>query len=177
MVESAIKFDFEESFKRLDGLAAAAKDHLPRSMAVAAGKVYRDEAKARAPRSDAGTVTEFGPRMPLAAAIYLAYSDNRSIPEQGFASYSVTWNKSKAPHGHLIEFGHWQTHATYKGKDGKWYSDPKKPLANPKWVSAYPFLRPTYDAMSQIALQAALSRGRERLGEILADPAILERHQ
>jgi len=168
MVESTIKFDFEESFRRLDGLAALAKQHLPRSMAVAAGTVFRDEAKARAPLGPTGNLRE---------AIYLAFSEDRSIPEAGYAVYSVTWNKSKAPHGHLVEFGHWQTHATYQGSDGQWYSDPKRPLANPKWVPAYPFLRPAYDAMAQIALRAAMERGEERLGEILANPAALEQYQ
>lgn len=177
MVESNIKFDFEEAFNRLDSLAIAAKEHLPRSMAVAAGKVFRDDAKARAPRSDGGTVSEVGPRLPLAESIYLAYSDSRSVPEAGQASYSVTWNKRKAPHGHLIEFGHWQTHATYLGKDGNWYSNPKKRLVNPKWIPAHPFMRPAYDAMSQVALQAALDRGEERLGEILDNPTVLEQYK
>lgn len=166
MAEAGITFDFEEAFKRLDGLAAIAKEHLPRSMLVAAGKVVRDEAKARAPVKD-GTLRE---------AIYLAFSENRSYPEAGQFTYSVTWNAAKAPHGHLLEFGHWRTHAVYLGKDGNWYSDPKRPLDNPKWVPAHSFLRPAYDAVISIALQAGLDRGRERMAEILADPKILEQY-
>ena len=168
MVESAIKFDFDEAFKGIDGFSDAVKHHLPRSMAVAAGAVFRDEAKIRAPQ---------GPTGNLGQAIYLAFSDNRSVPETGYAVYSVTWNKRKAPHGHLVEFGHWQTHASYLGKDGHWYSDPRKPLERPKWVPAHPFLRPAYDSVAQIALQASAERGRERLAEIMSDPAILEQYQ
>lgn len=167
MVNSSIKFDFDEAFRGLDSLSTVAKRHLPRSMAVAAGKVFRDEAQNRAPK---------GPTGNLRAAIYLAYSENRSRPDHGFAAYGVTWNKSKAPHGHLVEFGHWQTHATYLGKDGKWYSDPNKPLANPKWVPAHPFLRPTYDAMVQTALQAAMERGQARLTEVLENPSAMEHY-
>ena len=168
MVESAIKVDFESAFKALDAMAEAAKKHLPRSMAVAAGKVFRDEAAARAPQ---------GPTSNLREAIYLAFSDSRSVPVDGLVVYSVTWNKIKAPHGHLIEFGHWQTHATYIGSDGQWYSDRRRPLANPKWIPAHPFLRPAYDSMVQIAMQAAVKRGRERMAEILADPTSLEQDE
>lgn len=177
MVESAIKFDFQQAFDRLDGLAKVAKEHLPRSMAVAAGTVFRDEAKARAPRSDGGTVTDVGPRLPLAESIYLAYSDSRSIPEQGMASYGVTWNSRKAPHGHLLEFGYWQRYAVFKDKNGNWRTDISRPLSSPKWVQAHPFLRPAYDAAVNIALQAAMDRGKQRMGEILADPSALEQYK
>lgn len=167
MVESTINFDFGPVLNRLDGLGVVAKQHLPRSMAVAAGTVFRDEAQSRAPE---------GPTGNLSAAIYLAYSEDRSIPDDGLAVYSVTWNKRKAPHGHLVEFGHWQTHATYKGSDGKWYTDKRKPLDQPRWVPAHPFLRPAYDSVVQVALRAAIERGRVRAAELLANPEALEQY-
>jgi hypothetical protein len=34
----------------------------------------------------------------------------------------VSWNHRKAPHGHLVEFGHVQRYASYVGKDGNWYT-------------------------------------------------------
>lgn len=171
-----IKFDFEEAFSRLDGLAEVAKEHLPRSMAVAAGTVFRDEAKARAPVFDGSTALKGGanttkPPLPglLREAIYLAYSDRRSYP--GRATYSVAWNAKEAPHGHLLEFGHWRYNVIHGG-----YPKETK-LAEPKWVPAYPFLRPAYGAVGAIAIQAALDRGEQRLGEVLANPALLEQYK
>lgn len=171
-----IKFDFEEAFSRLDGLAEVAKEHLPRSMAVAAGTVFRDEAKARAPVFDGSTALKGGanvakPPKPglLREAIYLAYSDNRSYP--GRATYSVAWNAKEAPHGHLLEFGHWR----YNVIQGGYPKETK--LAEPKWVPAYPFLRPAYDAVGAIAIQAALDRGEQRMSEVLANPALLEQYR
>lgn len=42
----------------------------------------------------------------LASSIYQAYSENNSGP--GRATYHVSWNARKAPHGHLVEYGHLQ---------------------------------------------------------------------
>lgn len=181
---TGIKFDFQEAYDRLDGLAEVAKQHLPRSMAVAAGQAYRDDAKARAPIYDqsdslmAAGVEFTTPRIPgtLRDAIYLAYSQNRSAPQIGMAVYSVTWNARKAPHGHLVEFGHMGTNMLVKGKNGKYVPTNAK-LLKPVRVSAKPFLRPAYDAMGGIAGQAALDRGRERMAEILANPAILDQYK
>jgi hypothetical protein len=147
----------------LDKLVGPARESLARSMAVAGGQVLRDEAKILAPRSHQGAVTDVGPRIPLAEAIYLAYKDDRST--LAHIEYAVTWNGSKAPHGHLVEFGHWQTHEMYE-KDGKWYVGAK--LANPKWVSAKPFLRPAFESANARAQQAMIERGRARLPELLA---------
>jgi HK97 gp10 family phage protein len=134
-------------------LAGPARESLARSMAVAGGEVLRDEAKVLAPVQSGG----------LRDSIYLAYQDGKSTPAE--VHYAVSWNGSKAPHGHLIEFGHWQTHEMYQ-KDGKWYVGAK--LANPKWVSAKPFLRPAFESANARAQQAMIERGRARLPELLA---------
>ena len=160
------KVDFADVFKGLDGLVKI-KTSLARSMAVAGGQVLRDEAKARAPL---GT-EEGGSLYPglLRSAIYLAYSDNRSTASQ--AVYSVTWNATKAPHGHLVEFGHWRIYKLAKvpgGYGGGWYSTKTK-LATPEWVPAHPFLRPAMDSTGQRAVEAMKQRGRERLPELLRD--------
>lgn len=178
MADAGLKFDFQQVYDRLDGLAAVAKEHLPRSIGVAAGQVFRDEAKARAPVFDGSTALKGGanvakPPKPglLQEAIYLAFSDSRSDLEAGIATYSVTWNASKAAYGHLPEFGHWRINVISGG-----YPTEDKLLA-PKWVPAHPFLRPAYDAVIDIALQAGLDRGRERMAEILADPAVLDQYK
>ncbi len=153
--------DFKDAVAGLDKLSEI-RVKLARSMAVAAGKVLRDEAKARAP---VGT-DEGGSKNPglLQRAIYVAYRD--AVSTEAKQVYAISWNAKKAPHGHLIEFGHWQTHARYKGKDGNWYTGAK--LAVPKWVPAHPFLRPAMDAAMAQAREAMLQRGRERLPELLA---------
>lgn len=42
----------------------------------------------------------------LAASIYQAYSASKS--GDGKATYDVSWNHRKAPHGHLVEYGYLQ---------------------------------------------------------------------
>jgi HK97 gp10 family phage protein len=151
------KADTGSAIAGLDKLTGPLATRLARSMAVASGTVYRDEAKLHAPK-DEGV---------LADSIYLAFKEDRST--EVLVTYSITWNARKAPHGHLLEFGHWQTHATYRGVDGKWYTNKDAILAVPKWVPAKPFLRPAFDTGRERAQRAAVDRGRERLPELLRD--------
>ncbi|WP_298929236.1 HK97-gp10 family putative phage morphogenesis protein [uncultured Ramlibacter sp.] len=39
----------------------------------------------------------------LRDAIYQAFNEKKS--GDGFASYSISWNRSKAPYGHMVELG------------------------------------------------------------------------
>lgn len=130
------------------------RESLARSMAVAGGKVLRDEAKQQAP-------VESGR---LRSSIYLAYKEGKSTEAR--VVYSVTWNGRTAPHGHLVEFGHWQTHSAVKLPTGEWVSGER--LAQPRWTAAKPFLRPAFDVAAGRAQDAMLQRGRERLPELLA---------
>lgn len=111
----------------------------------------------------------------LARSIYQAYSENNSSP--GRATYHVSWNAKKAPHGHLVEYGHLQRYEYYKdekgnirpkvraGMEGK--PRPKSgsrnraaldayyvTLPNPKQVAARPFVRPAMSKFPQ-AVDAA----------------------
>lgn len=138
----------------LANLAGPLRVSLARSMAVAGGEVLRDEAKIHAPVKD-GT---------LQNAIYLAYKDNKSSEER--VVYSVTWNGKKAPHGHLLEFGHWQPYKVVKLPNGQWFTT-KELLPSPKWTAAHPFLRPAMGAIPR-AQAAMIQRGRVRLPELLA---------
>lgn len=144
------------------------RESLARSMAVAGGKVLRDEAKAQV-RVESGR---------LRSAIYLAYREGKSTEK--VVVYSVTWNSKKAPHGHLKEFGHWRYNKVVNGypqkslraglKKGKGPDDhvPPGALDTPRWVPASPFLRPAYEIAGARAQEAMLQRGRERLPELLA---------
>lgn len=149
------KTDTRSALAGLDSLTGPLATHLARSMAVAGGKVIRDEAILLAPE-DSGR---------LKSAIYLAYKDGRS--DENNVTYSITWNAKKAPHGHLLEFGHWQYYAAYKGADGEWYTNKNAPLDHPRWIPAHPFLRPAIDSAGDRAQQAMITRGRERLPELL----------
>lgn len=150
----------------LDKLGGELKTSLARSMAVAGGKVLRDEAKHQAPVED-GVLRD---------AIYLAYSERRTGNER--VVYSVTWNSQKAPHGHLLEFGHWQPFkVVYNKKSGQFTTLAKGkgggPNAvpnpgGPKWIAARSFLRPALSVAGQMAANAMILRGRERFPELLA---------
>lgn len=153
--------DFSSALAGLENLAEA-KISLARSMAVAGGKVIRDEAKMRAPVSTPDGSNDVPGA--LRASIYLAHRDNESGEDRQV--YQVSWNAKKAPHGHLIEFGHWQTHAAYQDAAGEWHRGALLPV--PKWVGPRPFLRPAYDGAMPRARDAILARGSERLSEILA---------
>lgn len=87
----------------------------------------------------------------LKSAIYQTYSKDNSIPGKT-VFYHIGWNKRKAPHGHLIEYGHWTKHV---GKYG--------PL-KPHWVPAHPFLRPAFYAKVNIAIDVIKTKMGERLG-------------
>lgn len=87
------KVDMSDVMSGMDVLSMEIKTHLARSMAVAGGKVLRDEAKLR-------VAVKSGR---LRDSIYLAYREKESVGPK--VVYSVTWNSRNAPHGHLVEFG------------------------------------------------------------------------
>jgi hypothetical protein len=88
----------------------------------------------------------------LRGSIYQSFSEEQSVQAAGGgylkASYHVSWRTAKgtglprAPHGHLVEFGHIQKYKVYLGRDGHWYTNKKAPLPTPIQVAARPFIRP-----------------------------------
>lgn len=100
----------------------------------------------------------------LRRAVYQAYSKENS--GQGRAVYNVSWNERKAPHGHLLEYGHVQRYVVYINKAGEWRTKIRaemrgknkpsrkasqstkdayyQPLAAPRQVGARPFIRPAF---------------------------------
>lgn len=100
----------------------------------------------------------------LAASIYQAFSEENSAETaSGYAraTYHVSWNAKKAPHGHLVEFGHIQKFKVYLGRDGRWYTNKKAPLPAPVQVAAKPFVRPARALFPQAraAMVARLLQG------------------
>lgn len=89
----------------------------------------------------------------LASAIYQVWSRDQSVG--GLQVYHVSWNARKAPHGHLVEYGHLQRYVTvFDPETGRFFTKKNKPLAQPKQVAAQPFVRPAQALMPQ-ALEAA----------------------
>ncbi|MEI5998237.1 HK97 gp10 family phage protein [Paraburkholderia bengalensis] len=96
----------------------------------------------------------------LQNSIYQVYSRDDSA--EGRATYHVSWNHRKAPHGWLVENGHLQKYKVYLGRDGKWYTDKKAPLPAPRHVGARPFVRPA-QAQFPAALDAAVAELLKRI--------------
>lgn len=125
-------FNFDT--KQLDALKAkvaayAGKIGTEVAIEGAAGMavVIYDEVKANAGRNKKSGLLE--------GAIYRVYSPEKSSPTSKL--YRVSWNKKKAPHGHLIEFG-------------------------TSTAPAYPFLRP---ALSRVP--DAITAGQARMAKKL----------
>lgn len=105
----AIKVDLAGLDALLDQKAGAVAE-AARPAAQAAAQVLYDDVLRNVARVGRKTGN-------LASSIYQAYSQNNSAP--GKAVYHVSWNAAKAPHGHLIEWGHLQRYEYYKGNDGQ----------------------------------------------------------
>lgn len=103
----------------------------------------------------------------LASSIYQAYSADNSAP--GKATYHISWNARKAPHGHLVEWGHLQRYeVTYDPLTRRFTTHKDRPLPAPKQVAARPFIRPAMAKMPEA--EAAM---RERfLAELAARKVI-----
>lgn len=88
----------------------------------------------------------------LQRSIYQAYSQDNSRP--GYATYHVSWNHKKAPHGHLVEWGFLQRYEISFDPATKRFTTHKdRPLAAPRHVAAKAFVRGAL-AKREAALQA-----------------------
>lgn len=95
----------ESLFDELGGAAEEAA----RPAAQAAAQAFYDAAK-----SNVNALGKVSGK--LAQAIYQAYSPEKS--GHGLATYHVSWNHTKAPHGGLVEYGHWQRYVVVNTKRG-----------------------------------------------------------
>lgn len=103
------KVDTSDLVAYLEQLAQNAEDAV-RPAAAAGAKVIYDQVKMNV---DAlGRVTGN-----LANSIYRVLSEDNSGP--GRATYHISWNHLKAPHGHLVEFGYMRRYRYYQGADGQ----------------------------------------------------------
>lgn len=149
--------DISEVVKALEKMNESVAISMARSMAVAGGKVIRDDAKMRVPtRTDT-----------LYNALYLAYRDKSKGTRQ--ARYSVSWNSKKAPHGHLVEFGYVQVYRVHVNENGRFWTDKSQRLPEPRYVPGNSFLRAAFEATTARAQKAMMDRGRERWREIMGE--------
>ncbi|WP_052451982.1 HK97-gp10 family putative phage morphogenesis protein [Noviherbaspirillum autotrophicum] len=137
-----VKFDFDDLKSSLDHLTDVIKENARPAAQAGAQVLYEEVLRlvpvAKSARMYKGKLYEPGA---LKAAIYQAFSVDNS--GDGVATYHVSWNAAKAPHGHLIENGHWTK------KQGKY-----GPL-QPVFVPAHPFIRPAYDTKIDDAIEAS----------------------
>ena len=154
--------------QQLDKIGAEALS-ATRKAAQAGAQVLYDEVKLNVSRY-VGKVTGN-----LDSSIYQAFSDDRSLPagfavngQQAYrrAIYHVSWNARKAPHGHLVEYGHVVPFKPYMGADGKWYAS-KSPTGKTEKQHARPFLRPAWDVKRAAALQAMESTWIAEMQKVL----------
>ena len=106
-------FAIEADLSGLDALFDQLGDRMEeaaRPAAQAAAQVLYDEVK----RNVAAIGKKTGN---LDASIYQAFSASNSA--QGKATYHVSWNHKKAPHGHLIEYGYLQRYEMVIDDSGK----------------------------------------------------------
>ena len=145
----SITLDLRSLHAVLDAASRACKE-AARPAAQAGAQVLYDEVKRNVSRIKRKTGN-------LAAGIYQVYSKSSS-QDGGTQAYHVSWNAKKAPHGHLVEFGHLQRYqVTYDPKTKRFTTHKDRPLATPYQVAARPFIRPAIAKMLE-AEQAMADR-------------------
>jgi hypothetical protein len=170
--------DISEVTKGLT-LLGSAKESLARTMGAAMGNVVRDEAKIRAPVLKPGNEgTDNQQAGLLRDSIYNAYDKRRHILNPNIYRYTVSWNSTRAPHGHLAEFGHWMPYEYAITADGL-YTTPlldrpqrgtAKGIPLPGggiWIDAQPFLGPAFDAKLSSLLTVATNAATMRFPEVV----------
>ena len=154
-VDMQLSGNLRESLEKLE---AGMKEHVVRSAAHAGAKLFYEEARLRAPVYDGKAKKGIKPGQ-LRDSIYRVFSEGKSSDTTKI--YEVSWNARKAPHGHLIEYGHWLVRGN--GKLG--------PAQRIGRVPAIPFIRGSFDR-AQDAINAMRDRATERTAEVLAGGAM-----
>lgn len=153
----SMRFDFSKIHAKLDQIAQTARD-AARPAAQAGAQVFYDEVRIRAPVGDQaehefyGDASKKAPKGKKKAKAYLLKRGGlrdavfqyrrRHYDEGNRATYLVSWNHKKAPHGYMVEFG--------------------TSRAAPR-----PFLRPAYEAAHDRAVAAVKKTMVMKVKEVL----------
>ena len=148
-----IRVDIADAEAMLDGLAGDA-EAAARPAAQAMAQVFYDAVRANVARIRRKSGN-------LAGSIYQAFSQDNSA--EGRATYHVSWNAKKAPHGHLVEYGHLQKYLVTIDERGRFITHKDKPLATPIQIAGRPFIRPAMDHAER-ARAAGVAEFYRRLG-------------
>lgn len=160
-----------ENLKKLD---TAIKEKVIRPTAYAGAKILYDEMRLQVP-IDSGNLYE---------SIYHWFDTKESTPLRKV--YAIGPNKAKAPHWYNVEYGHWRYNKIVNGRALKSKSDRNARVSTPGtrdssvhdlpgalevpvWVPANPYIRITYDANIQRAMEAMKRRFGERLSEVIRE--------
>lgn len=108
MPSFSMKADIDRLLQEVNGMEARAEE-AARPAAQAAAQVLYDAVKANVARIKKHTGN-------LDRGIYQAFSIDNSGP--GRATYHISWNARRAPHGHLVEYGHMQRYVYYQDEQG-----------------------------------------------------------
>jgi hypothetical protein len=147
--------DLDIALKELEGPIL---EHALRSGARAGALVLYHEIKARTATFKEGEGVIYD-------AIYHWFDDKRSTATR--KTYMVGVNKSKAPHWHNVEYGHWRVNVVFRDKVTGGIVPTRRRLTSPKWVPAAPYLRPAWDAKRDDAVRAIGQRVRVRIQELM----------
>lgn len=140
-----------------------------RPAAQAGAQVLYDQVKRNVNRLEPHPYSGYGKNI-LKNAIYQVYSKDNSNQQK--ATYHVSWNLKRgtqtmrAPHAHLIEFGHLQKYkVVYNEETNKWFTRKDLPLNPPRQIAAQPFMRPAMESHGGIAMDAMIDRYWEEFGK------------
>lgn len=141
----------------LEQLGEEVQQRVVRPVAYAGAKVFYDEVRLRVPVYTGKPRKGIHPGQ-LREAIYHVFSEGLSSDLEKV--YEISWNAAKAPHGHLIENGHW----IVRGKVGRGNAGPPRRVG---WAPAIPFVRGSFDRAAD-AVRAMQARAVEKVQEVLS---------
>lgn len=140
----------------LDALEKRVKEEVMVSGVAAMARVIYDEVKLNVQPPRIGQKTGN-----LASGVYRYFATAKS--SEYVKKYFVGVNHKKAPHWHLIEYGHWQPYQTVQLASGAWVTLKDRLLASPKWIPPRPFIRPAADHLPR-----AIEAGKARMKVVMA---------
>lgn len=182
----SMKMTLTEDFsKQLKTLETVVQEKVLRSSARAGALVFYELMHAYAPYKEGG----------LMNAIYHKFINETST--QNYKSYRIGVNHKKAPHWHLLEYGHMMYYQVRKKPNGDWVTLVRKdkigtpppsrwaskevkdayyiPLkGGAKHIAGKAFIRKSYDDGKDMAMAAVSERAKQRFAEAMANPNLVD---